>query len=512
MFSLFSTQKGSVTLLLALSSSIGALSTAYMSPSTYSWLSTPFEANSFEKEQQKLTFIALKLSEHLVTNNFVLCKDKGWKNHDSLCIWNPKKASPGHFQLKPVLAQKTKALQFEGIIKPGPLSPFKTDKRFFLQFDLLESYGETFQSLIGTLPKFQCRHSKTSNILAGTCRKKKSHCLDASNTIKRDTFDKPIPCECQDLGQKPIEHSICEKTSPHSETHSVALTLKIPNPSSGAPPEDGIKNSPSRYKEFHLGFKRPQSTIWLSPKTKPACSVSCPMGSARSAHKFQTCVGPLKPMRQWAPFTMEVKNIGPGTLYYLSLSRTDFFAQIKNNLPHQNKITGDLISLAGKEMLHPGESLIFHDTIDCQNLNLTSLFQDQKPKNNTWNLPYLNLFYTLNTASSRMGVCMRNRLSANIRSEVTPSKNEELLIKHPSIPFAMENQKGGFLTCQGKEKKHPSTGLTCGPGGRCLYSGAEPWIKNTSFIAQPKDKARKPFHNKNIFLLSAITASILLIQ
>ena len=339
---IFTRRKGSAAIILSLIVSGSVLSTIFLSQES---VNSFLFAESEKAEDWEYNFAAkngLILGAYLISNNLILCREKGWDGYGALCKWNDSSSKqlsdftglndPPVVKTKSGKRVLTIKSKVNGDIINNPVSD-GTDIKYEMVFDLIDWKDSSAANLIGEIPTGVCRNSDMTMHSSGSCTS-----LDQ--------------IQCKDEHDNDIPNTVCEQISGMDQDHTIVLI------SITAPLDDATKR-----RTLYAGIRRPFSMALVTiEEPGPICQLSC--ATANNAMALAECRGPFIPGASDSISVVKVKvtNQGPGAMYALSLMREDIYTADDTKVV---KHTGDLFADAGKEVLFPGESFFFNDYVDC---------------------------------------------------------------------------------------------------------------------------------------------------
>ena len=455
-------QRGSAAIVLSLMVSTAVLSTIFHSQKSIDWFLSSQEQSQFAWVNEFISKYGVTLGGYLVANNLILCREEGWDGDSNLlCKWNEETEEEYHFSKFNLKNKTTKTvgnktlLSFTGTINEEVLSA-RIAKSFTIDFDLVNWKDTDIQGLIGTMPDSLCRDKTTLQVISGTCP---SH--------------PPAPnISCKDSSNQDISNSECEYISPVDRDYYIVLISVKPVETSQA--GDTVKT-------VYAGIRRPLAHIKVTVVEQAKCGLIC--ASAVANQVYPECRGEFQPPtgEEYSSVKMQVLNQGPGALYSLSL--------LKQNIPlNQNRepipdsthytVTDDVLKRASAQVLLPGKSIVFQDTVHCNDAinyqlktetkvvqgprarrwwrtpspsGFTGLDTEKSPTKsiNMHGQPFMQVDYTMGSMDTPTGVCIKN---ANGFNEVIEGDN----------------------LCNNNNEYRPNT--TCGQNneGVCRYPHIEP--------------------------------------
>lgn len=438
-------KSGSAAIILSLIVSASVLSTIFISQESANWFLSAQSQNIEEWENNFVAQTALAIGGYLVSNNLILCKEAGWKNYDANCKWNSQSSvnlSEFNLRSKTVLSvDGKKVLSFKGTVSEDVIDNPQSDAGdidYRVTFDLVNWRETSVQNVIGAIPQSVCRDSSTMSMREGNC---------------------PLPKvnRCKDSNNVNIPDSVCEYISDNDQDYTIVLiSVQVPY------------NTPVN--TVYAGVRRPLSMplVYIQPPG-PICRLACAGAAATS---LPECRGEFIPPsgENLSDVRIRVSNPGPGVVYSLSLLRRDTLL-VDNSVKY--KATGELLKQANKEMLLPGEHIIFQDYVDCQDSvsytfsreattirrpfldpgGIERVGMELYSDVNVHAQPFMNIAYGFFSLVEPVGACM-----------VFDTVN------------SMMKSIDGTPACPNKY----SEGQSCGKGGECYYSRIEP---NRHYIA-----------------------------
>ena len=432
-------KSGSAAIILSLIVSASVLSTIFISQKSANWFLSSQSKNIEDWEQGYVAQTAMAIGGYLVSNNLILCKEAGWKNYDAKCKWNdttPMNLREFDLRGKTVLdVDGTKVLSFKGVVNKDIIDNPQSDAGdidYRITFDLVNWRETSVQNLIGEIPQSVCRDTTTLAIREGNC-------------------PLPIIDKCKDSNNADIPNSVCEYISNNDQDYSIVLiSVQVPF------------NTPTS--TVYGGVRRPLSMplVVIQPPG-PVCRLAC---SGAIAASLPECRGEFIPPSgdNLSDMRIQVNNPGPGAIYALSLLRQDKYL-LDDSIRYKN--TGELLEDAGKEVLLPGEHLVFQDYVDCEDsVSYTFSFERiSVGRNPVWlggsvtlgtsvyrdvNVhaqPFMQISYGLFSLLEPIGACMAL----------------------DTVNLMMKSVEG-TPACPNTYKP----GQVCGGGGKCYYSHIEP--------------------------------------
>ena len=439
--------KGSAAVLLSFMVSVGVLGTVYITQKMMGGFLSDLSQVMEEWEKHLVTESAQTLGAYLVSNNLVLCREKGWTGKQSKCRWNKegKKAkAPSHFSLSDEMDST------EGLFYAGKYKVNKSEREYKVRFSLVDWRDTPVENLVGEVPEAVCIDKNTFGVV------KDGTCVDYTVSAS------PIDQACQVNGVED-PNTLCQYLKPVDGDYSIVM-IKV---------EVDYKDPVSGKDLKHIalsGIRRPLSSIKFGVVISGRkCSAACPTGNVVNA--FPSCRGENVPMEAGnytgkASNIVSVTNQGPGAIYSLSLMRT----AVQLTGP-QNKytidVTEDIVAQGGKEEVFlPGQTIRFEYFYDCPievrhtTVHKTGDQDKVEVTSSTRDIPYEKFYYGLNLDEQKpVGVCYKG--SGVPLSATDNSLADFVLVNNQRIPAA---------TC-GKGATACSAG---GKTGACQFVGLEP--------------------------------------
>ena len=447
----FLSTKGSSALILSVMVSGSVLATIFYSQKNIGWNVASQADVAKAWTDHFIQKYAMTLGSYLISNNIVLCRENGWKDHEhNHCKWNEEaQESKEDFHIiseeyTQADGEDKKTLKFTVTIQEESLNEGKQIK-FALGFNLDNWKSSSVKRLIGEIPDSLCRDTTTLQIIPGTCSREDQQCKKPDGTV--------------------ISNATCELISAVDQDYSIVLI------SSQIIKEQNQNTEPIQY----VGIRRPLAKLKVEIINQPRCDLSC--ASSETAFNSPECRGDFQPHadEDTASLKVKVTNLGPGALYSLALLRehTDLTKQESDNDSEEDEnsedstpqptysVTSNLMENAREEVILPEQSLEFDDRITCKDSveynfrRQSGSSTDVQVSMNQHAQSYEKMSYSTGYFQNPIGVCTipndQGQLQV-IEGETCPDLTEA------------EHNKGN----PNKLKK------ACGSGGTCRYAHVEP--------------------------------------
>ena len=435
---------GSAAIILSLIVSGSVLSTIFISQKSANWFLSAQDESIEGWERAFVSQTAMAIGGYLIANNLVLCKEGGWENYDAKCKWNSnssKKLNEFNLSGKKVLdINGSKVLSFKGTVDEDVINNPQSDAGdidYRITFDLVNWKKTSVQNLIGEIPHSVCRNRITMSMRDGNC---------------------PLPKvdKCKDSSNVDIPNSVCEYISEHDQDYTIVLiSVQVP-----------FNKTSVTTNTVYAGVRRPLSMplVAILPPG-PICRLAC-VGSATTS--LPECRGEFTPPSgdNLQDIRVKVTNPGPGSIYSLSLLRRDIYHTGDGAIKY--KSTGELLEQVNKEVLLPGEHLIFQDFVDCED-SVTRTFSTRTIRQTR---------IVLGTGGTTVTSASVANTDVNVHTQSFMQMNYGLFSMTKPIGACMAfdtvesmmKSVEGTPTCPNKY----SSGQACGNGGKCYYSNIEP--------------------------------------
>ena len=360
--------RGASAIILSVMVSGSVLATIFYNQQSMQWALSTQASHQEEWSHDFIKKYGTILGAYLVSNNLILCKEKGWSDDKNapLCKWNnlPKPTTeeenptenqnnlqPSDFNLSAEsikVINGTQVLKFTARLQEDTINVGK-EVVFDITFDLVNWKNSAIKSLIGDIPNSICRDTATYRL------KPEGYC--PSLTSSDTSLHKPCK-ESADPSARNIHNSRCEFIAPvDQDYHIVLVTVQL----EGGELEDLA----------YSGIRRPLSYLAVTMNERPECSQACLSPATPNDHPG--CRGDFQPVSgdSQTSFNVKVTNKGPGVLYRLSLLRTDTYLHEDGTPkpPPKYIIIEDVLRRAkegAKKALLPGQSITFQDTLECK--------------------------------------------------------------------------------------------------------------------------------------------------
>ena len=432
-------KSGSAAIILSLIVSASVLSTIFISQKSANWFLSSQTQNIEDWESSFVAQTAMAIGGYLVSNNLILCKEAGWSGYDAKCKWNNTSSmNLSEFNLSGELVLDvggTKVLSFKGTVNENVIDNPQSDAGdidYRITFDLVNWKETSVQSLIGEIPQSVCRNSTTMSIREGDC---------------------PLPKvdKCKSNNNMDIPNSVCEYISEHDQDYTIVLiSVQVPF--------DTPVNT------VYAGVRRPFSMplVAILPPG-PVCRLAC-AGSATTS--LPECRGEFIPPSgdNFQDVRVKVSNPGPGVVYSLSLLRRDIYYAGDGTIKY--KSTGELLAQVNKEVLLPGEHIVFQDYIDCKD-SVTHTFSTRTIRQTR---------VVLGTGGSSVTSVAVSNTDVNAHVQPFLQMNYGLfsMTKPVGACMAFDTVNTMMKSVVGTCPSTYSPGQACGSGGQCYYSHIEP--------------------------------------
>ena len=392
----------------------------------------------------------------MVSNNFILCKEAGWKNYQALCRWNEhhpseKGLSDFNIHTETLLTKgegQGRVLSLRGAIPQSILNQEEID--YQIKFDLVNWKDSSIQSLIGDIPQSICRDTQTMKVRTdlfchspGTqtqcCNsQEKSECGRSSGRLRSNTF--------------------CEYISDMDQDHTIVL-ISVQAP---------FREEGSNQNIVHAGVRRPVAMPLIQIAEEPICQLVC--ATSDTGVPFPECRGEFSPKVREDSSTVEIRveNPGPGAIYALSLLRQDTMLR-DDSSPPKYSVTEDLLEQKQEEVLLPGEDVTFEDSVDCEDSR--------------------EYVYSFQYARGSRGVSVYK--DVNVHAQPYMSSSYGLFsLQTPTGACMAPDDDGIMKSIKGNCPNEYTPGKPCGSNGHCRYSHIEPrrsmQFKTTNIVTQQR--------------------------
>ena len=456
----FSSRTGSAAIILSLVASGTVLSTIFHTQKTLTWFLSTQSENTEEWQLQLVAKYGLATGSYLIANNLILCKEDGWANSSlSKCQWNLFSEINfekfGFEKLETItINNDEKVLRLTGAVTNE--IPNLESKDYTISFNLVNWRDTSIRNLIGEIPDVLCRNTRDNT--GGAFNIRTDLTCDSPDSPTKDSKNR-----CKNSAENPQDNTVCDYISNVDQDYYIVL-MSVEQEGSPA---------------LHAGIRRPLSSVKVEVVTQARCSLACPSSITPQGHN--ECRGEFVPSTGNQTSTLEVKvtNNGPGTLYSLSLLRTDTpknkDINVNNDLddiitihdaaplPTTHKVTPEILSSNNREYLMPGEYMIFEDTVECR--DSISYTVGRSGNINIHSEVFMTISYEQGSMKHPTGVCMNN-------------EGEGIQIK--------EDDSSATSCPQNYQASGDSCGTT-GQTGTCHYPRVEPRRLFTPFNAASMD-------------------------
>ena len=467
--------RGSSAIILSVMVSGSVLATIFYNQQSMQWALSSQADNKAKWSEHFIKKYGITLGSYLVANNLILCRKKGWSEEDNLssprCRWNDLLKSetgdtaepdnnnedntdntntgnaetsspndeevkePSDFDLKkldPKIVDTAgedggtiskQVLQYEARLQEVNINAGQ-EIRFTLTFDLVNWKENATKSLIGEIPNYVCRDTRTYDII------RNGHCTspsdqlgqansnpNAGNTNLVHGFQEKCK-QSTDPNADEIENSQCEFISEVDQDYYIVLvSVQLLDE----------ENKPQGELAY-AGIRRPYAHWTMEMMTQPTCTFSCQVSS--TPNNNPGCRGEFQPLigRQTSQFRIKIINQGPGALYSLSLLRKDAFLDRSGSLSDTEEftITDDLLRRATGAPLNgfvllPGHFIEAEQSIECRDKYQYS-FETRtvqgtstqgsvlsSDSTNRHTKPFLNIAYALGSLTVPPRICMKGQ-------------------------------------------------------------------------------------------------------
>ena len=445
-----SKDKGSAAIILSLMVSAGVLSTIYFTQKMTSSFLSGLSQSMEEWEKHLVTESAQTLAAYLVSNNLVMCREKGWTGKDANCKWSTAAGTdnPSQFHLSDELDSA------DGLSYKGAYTVDDSNREYKMTFQLVDWRSTSIESLIGDIPEAICRDKNTLKIIReATCVNYK----DSSN---------PIEQACQVNGSEDPD-TLCEYIKQVDGDYWIVL-IKVE-----VDYEDPVSKADLKHIALS-GIRRPLSSIKFKDIfAGVTCSMGCTGGN--TVNPFTSCRSHVIPAKAGhytgkASNVVAIENEGPGAVYSLSLMKTAVQYMKPENTVTLD-VTPDIIKEAGKEVLLPGEVIRFEYFYDCpikvvkRRVYKTGNQARVETKTNTREVLFEHYLYSLNfNSEDPIGVCY-----AASGGTPPPETDPDL-----NLDFVLAINNDQRLASAFCNLSNPNCSDNNGKTGSCRFVGLEP--------------------------------------